>query len=269
VAVASDGSLLDVIDVPGQPWGVSWDARGRMVALTADGRLLAEEHGRLVELACRVNAGPAPCNELTIDAHGRAFVGIFGLSTGGLVCIEPDGSQRVVVRDLLLPNGHALSPDGRTLLVAESAGQRITALVFDDHGEIVERRAWATFGAPARATGLAEAVRQVSVWADGIALDRDCGVWVANPFGHEVVRVLEGGRRTHRISLGTLQPHAVALGGSDGHTLFICASPPSNETQPQPQARDGCLLATRVETPRPTQDGTRAMSSAPRVFRTP
>jgi hypothetical protein len=88
-------------------------------------------------------------------------VGIFGLQSGALAEIGPDGGARIVATDLLLPNGQALSRDGRTLLVAESAGQRITAFELAPDGAITDRRLWAEFGEPVTARTLPEVVKQV------------------------------------------------------------------------------------------------------------
>jgi sugar lactone lactonase YvrE len=84
-----------------------------------------------------------------MQSHGRAFVGIFGLRGGALTRLDPDGTQRTVAPDLLLPNGQALTRDGQTLIVAESAGQRLTALTITPDGELTDRRVWASFGPPA------------------------------------------------------------------------------------------------------------------------
>ncbi len=106
--------------------------------------------------------------------------------------VDPDGSARVVAKGMLLPNGQTLSADGRTLIVAESAGQRLSAFTVGANGSLTGRRVWASFGEPATATALPEVIAQVSVWPDGIALDAAGAVWVANPFGKEALRVVEG-----------------------------------------------------------------------------
>ncbi len=64
------------------------------------------------------------------------------------------------------------------------------------------------------------------VWAalpgvapDGICLDENNQVWVANAIGPEVVLVAEGGDIVERLA--TSQPcYACMLGGRDGKTLF-------------------------------------------------
>ncbi len=259
-AFSPSGEIELTLEVPGTPTGLDWNATERLHVLTADGRMLAETHGKLVELPHRIDRGPAPSNEMTIDAHGRAFIGIFGMRRGGLIRLDPDGSQRTVATRLLLPNGQALTADSETLIVAESAAQRLTAFTVTPDGELTDRRVWASFGSPATATSLPEVVRQVSFWPDGIAPDATGAIWVANPFGHEVIRVLEGGQVTDRVSTGQLTAYACALGGDDGRTLYICAAPPSLDETTRRTRRGGILIATRITTPAP---GSEAMRSPP------
>jgi len=248
-AFSSTGETELALNASGMPAGLSWNPAERLHVVTADGRLLAESHGHLVELTHRIDRGSARCNEITIDDHGRAFIGLFGLRGGALRCLNPDGSQRTAATDLLLPNGHALTTDGQTLILAESAGQRLTAFHLTSDGELTDRRIWASFGPPATATTLKEAIGQVKVWPDGIALDAAGAIWVANPFGHEVIRVLEGGEVTDRVSTAHLTAYACALGGTDGRTLYICAAPPSVPETTRRTERTGRLLATQVTVP--------------------
>ena len=44
-----------------------------------------------------------------------------------LIRIDLDGTVSVVAEDLLFPNGSVITPDGRTLIVGETAGARYTA----------------------------------------------------------------------------------------------------------------------------------------------
>lgn len=167
VAISPDGTTQE-IPVPGMPSGIAWDPQGRMVVLTRDGRLLRREDGAFGAIGATHATGPAPCNELTITANGIALVGVFGLSSGALLAVTADGSSRIVAQDLLLPNGQQLTADGQTLLVAESAAQRITAFTVDPDGTLRGRRVWAAFGEPASARTLPEVLPQVQVWADGM-----------------------------------------------------------------------------------------------------
>ena len=59
---------------------------------------------------------------------------------------------------------------------------------------------------------------------DGIALDAEGAVWLANPEGKfGVMRVRKGGEIVERIALDT-EGYAVMLGGPERRHLFICGS---------------------------------------------
>ena len=168
--------------------------------MTRGGRLLRQQAGQVVEVASPISGGPVPCNEMTVDGQGSAYIGLFGLAGGGLARVAPDGSARVVATGMLLPNGQALSADGRTLIVAESAGQRLSAFTVGADGSLTGRRVWASFGEPATATTLSEVIAQVSVWPDG-----DRAGWRRGSVGGQSARpggAAGGGRRrNHRPAL--------------------------------------------------------------------
>ena len=77
-------------------------------------------------------------------------------------------------------------------------------------------------------------------------------MWVANPFGREVLRVMEGGEITDRLSTGELACCACALGGPDGHTLFLCAAPPLVGEAACCTRRSARLLTCHVSVPAAT-----------------
>ena len=71
-------------------------------------------------------------NDLTTDSAGRIYAGSLGSPVfeageqiaGNLYLIDLDGSSRIVGRDVLLTNGLAFSPDGRTLYHADRGARR-------------------------------------------------------------------------------------------------------------------------------------------------
>ncbi|MGH3053998.1 MAG: SMP-30/gluconolactonase/LRE family protein, partial [Gaiellaceae bacterium] len=153
------------------------------------------------------------CNDMVVDAQGRAYIGNFGYDfeagapprSAALALVLPDGTVRVAADDVAFPNGAVITPDGRTLIVAESFGARLTAFAVADDGTLGGRRVWAA---------LEGAV------PDGICLDAEGAVWVASPLSKEVLRVREGGQVDERIRTAT-QAIACMLGGPDRRTLFV------------------------------------------------
>jgi sugar lactone lactonase YvrE len=153
---------------------------------------------------------------MVVDSHGRAYVGNFGYDIiasapqkpAEMVMVEPDGAARVVARDLAFPNGTVITPDGKTLVVGESMGHRLTAFDVAADGSLGNRRVWADLG---------EGV------PDGIALDAEGAIWVASPSSREVLRIKEGGEVLDRIPTEQMAIAAM-LGCGERRTLFICTA---------------------------------------------
>ena len=218
--VDADGGKSEVVSVPNDPSGLGWLPGGDMLVVSmTDRRLLRFDGSSLTEHADLSALAPSHCNDMVVDAAGRAYVGNFGfdLHSGEamtetcLICIEPDGSARVVADGLMFPNGTVITPDGKTLVVAESFGGRLSAFDIDGDGDLSNRREWA-------------ALPEGAV-PDGICLDEAGGIWIASPSTNECLRQLEGGEVTHRVAVDQ-GAFACILGGSNGTTLHIltCAS---------------------------------------------
>jgi sugar lactone lactonase YvrE len=159
------------------------------------------------------------------DVHGGA-----PFKAATLVLVSPEGTARVVEADLACPNGAVITADGRTLIVAESLGDRLTAFDIEADGSLARKRVWA------------EVER---LGPDGICLDAENCVWVASPLQGRVQRVREGGRVVESFATAVM-PLAVALGGADRRTLFVCEAPRPDEAMKAPQGR---IETVRVSVP--------------------
>jgi sugar lactone lactonase YvrE len=80
---------------------------------------------------------------------------------------------------------------------------------------------------------------------DGICADAEGAVWVASPPTMEALRVLPDGSIDERISTAPLWAFACALGGDDGHTLFVCTAP-GTDPATNVAHRGGQIQARRV-----------------------
>ncbi|HEY0825473.1 MAG TPA: SMP-30/gluconolactonase/LRE family protein, partial [Ramlibacter sp.] len=211
-----DGTVETVLELDDQPSGLGWLPDGRLLLVGMKKRQLLRLDAGGVAVHAELGAfAPSYCNDLLVDAQGRAYVGNFGFDLHGrapfaptvLLMVSPDGSVRVVAEDMHFPNGMALTPDGGTLLVAESYGKRISAFDVRPDGTLTGRRTWARF-------------EEKGVAPDGLCLDAEGAAWVASPVSREVLRVREGGAITRRIPTPE-QATACALGGPDGRTLYV------------------------------------------------
>ncbi len=251
------GSLETVATLEGQPGGIGWLPDGRMLVASKHERLVLrlERDGSLAVHADLRQLAPWHVNEMIVDRAGRAWVGNYGfdldggaaVSSTGLVCVEPDGGARMACDGLRFPNGEAITADGRTMIVAESFGNRLSA--FDlDGGVLGARRTWAEFGAFPATTDTAEIFATAELIPDGICLDAEGAAWVADVAHSRVIRVAEGGRILEEIGTDGMPAFAAMLGGSDGRTLFVCVSPEFGEEACAANHR-AAIWMTRVRVP--------------------
>jgi sugar lactone lactonase YvrE len=217
VTVDLAGRAEGVVEVPNQPSGLGWLPDGRLLVVSmTDRRLLRLDPGGLTVVADLSALASFYCNDMVVDDRGRAYVGNFGFDLHAaapfhpaeLILVPPDGPPRIVANELAFPNGCVITPDGRTLVVGESGGARLTAFTIAADGSLGERRVWAA---------LENAV------PDGICLDAEGAIWVASPVGNEVLRVREGGVVVDRVRVSTI-PFACMLGGPDRRTLFVATA---------------------------------------------
>jgi sugar lactone lactonase YvrE len=111
-----------------------------------------------------------------------------------------------------------------------------------------DRRVWAEFGDVPALDSITDAIEELAMLPDGLTLDVNGNLWVADAKGRGVSLFSEGGAVIDRVDTGELAVYAVALGGDDLRTLFMCAAAPLPARRPGdvPFAE---LLACRVSTP--------------------
>jgi sugar lactone lactonase YvrE len=216
VAARLDGTRETVMEVPGLPFCFDWLPDGRLLVVTnGDGRRLVrrEPDGSLVAHADLAPLVDRPWNEVVVDGRGNAYVNSIGFDLmageapqpGIVALVTPDGTVRQVADGLQFPNGMAVTPDGGTLIVAESYARRLTAFDIGGDGGLSNRRVWA----------------EVDGYPDGICLDAEGAVWCAAML--RCLRVAEGGEVLGAVELDR-SCFACALGGDDGRTLFMMAA---------------------------------------------
>jgi len=232
LTVDPDGRVATVCTVPGQPSGLGWTPHGDLLVVSMLDMSLLRLRGETLALVADLSpwvGGVA--NDMIVDRDGRAYVGNVGdRSTGSvaptvLLRVDPGGQVTVAADGLYAPNGAAITPDGATLVLAETEAARLTAFDIGPDGELRGRRPWAEFGADT-STGK-------RVEPDGLALDAGGAIWVADANGHGVLRVAPGGEVIDAVDTGGLSVYAVALGGHDRRTLYLCAAPPGHAFDPE------------------------------------
>jgi gluconolactonase len=130
----------------------------------------------------------------------------------GVYRIETDGTVTLLTKEVERPNGIGLSPDERTLYVANSHGPRPVIMAYDIQGD-------GTLGAGREFFDARELAAKHEGACDGLEVDETGNLFATVPGGVAVIApdgkhlgILLTGKRTSNCTLG-----------DDGHTLFITA----------------------------------------------
>ncbi len=207
------------------------------LALDPQGRLCACEHGdRRVSVLTRGGGKRTLVdsfegrrlnspNDLTFDAAGNLYFTDppYGLPERaddprreldfcGVYKLSPDGALKLLTKQLARPNGIGLSPDGKTLYVAQSEPENPIwmSFKFKDDGSVTEGTVLYNSKA---------AMQEFPGLPDGLAVAKDGtiygsgpgGVYVLTPEGKLLGRLITGGRTSN------------CTFDADGKTLYITA----------------------------------------------
>ena len=217
VAVDLDGRSEVVGEGPdGLGWATNWLPDGRLL-VTGQVLIRVEPDGSRVPHADLSQISPFGWSELTVDGRGNVYVNTINFdfaefdevlasseAPGKIALVTPDGEAREVADELAFPNGMVVTPDNKTLVIAESFAARLTAFDIADDGTLSNRRVWAD-----------------EVGPDGICMDADGCIWASSAATvSDCARIREGGEILERIDLD--RPcFAAMLGGPDRRTLFM------------------------------------------------
>ncbi len=235
------GRLATVVEVPQRPSGLGWTPDGTLLVVSMLDRLLLRVDGGKTRVVADLSAlATGPCNDMVVDTAGRAYVGNFGFDrhrgeaerTTCLARVDADGRVTRVADDLHFPNGSVITPDGETLIVAETLAHRLSAFDIAADGTLSNRRVHATLP---------------DCFPDGICLDADGAVWVADARRSRVLRVRADGTLDRTLVTGQNGAYACMLGGPDRRTLFVLTNTGSGPAMAS--KTDGRIEAYRVDVP--------------------
>ncbi|MEJ6512391.1 MAG: SMP-30/gluconolactonase/LRE family protein [Actinomycetota bacterium] len=233
-----------------EPSGLGWLPDGSLLIVAMETQQLRTitSDGVMAVHADLSSVARGSLNDMIVATDGTAYVGDMGhriqeggeRRTGQTIAVRADGSWFVAADALESPNGHILTPDEHTLLIAESAAARITAFDRADDGTLSNRRIYASLQPSSEGPPFAP--------PDGICLDAEGAVWIADPIGARVFRALPGGETTHEYRIDGLIPVACVLGGRDRRTLLICAAADWRRDEVR-KSPSGIIAAIDVEIP--------------------
>ena len=178
-------------------------------------------------------------NDLTVDSHGRLYVGSLAFiasesrdadKPGQLFCIDLDGSSRVVAEDILLTNGLGFSPDGSLLYHADTLRSTVNVYDVDERGGLGPKRSFVTTGEDGQ--------------PDGLAVDAAGNVWVALPHTGQVGCFSPSGERVSSIQIDVPMVTSLTFGGDDLRDLYIVSGSEGLDTD-----RGAGVFKARVDTP--------------------
>lgn len=253
-AIDLDGNDERILEIEGQPSGLGWLPDGSLLVVSMlDRRVLRWDGTRLTAHADLSGLATFHCNDMVVGLDGTAWIGNFGfdleafLAQHGpagildpgppptvLMRVDLDGTVNVAADDIAFPNGVVLSPDGRTMVLAESLGMRLTAFDVAADGTLSGRRTFADLTAG-------------PVIPDGISLDAEGAVWVANAIAPQCLRIEDGGKVLDEVTTSQAA-HACMLGGPDGRHLFITTAPDSSSVE-RAATRAGRIELAEVAAP--------------------
>jgi len=236
LAVDSGGRSEVVAKVSSLPLCTAWLPDGRLLIVdSARGLLLRREPDGT--LATHADLGRTGWNDIVVDGRGNAYVNGGALDPavgGGVHLVTPDGTVRAVADDIAFPNGMAVTPDDRTLIVADSYRHALVAFDIDADGRLAGRRVWADLGAGT---------------PDGICIDAEGAVWYADVPNRWCARVAKGGEVLATVPLDR-GGFACVLGGPHRTTLFVAAARWRGMTETEMvEPGSGQVLAIDVDVP--------------------
>lgn len=185
-------------------------------------------------------------NDIAVAANGGAYATVFGpfaerptkiigkvlyLAPGAAVWIE-------VADDLNYPNGIGISPDQRTLYVAQTAGNTILAFTIAADGTLSDRSDFAFLARLTRDT-------TTSWWLgpDSMKLDASGNLYVAQWSGGRVLKLSPQGELLHVFDIAAGRGTTNVAFSEDGHDLYVTVVRDPDD----PQAMGGIVKVPNVE----------------------
>jgi sugar lactone lactonase YvrE len=182
-------------------------------------------------------------NDAAVDRQGRLLVGTVNMNDpflpeGSLYRLDPDGSFHELDTGYATANGIGLSPDGRTVYVADQRHYQIIVLDYDpETGTTSNRRIFAT-------------LTEEDGMPDGLIVDADGYVWNGHWAGWKLTRYAPDGSIERQIKFPVQHVISFAFGGSDLDELYVTTASwgfEENDWQQQPQAGDLFQVKTGIK----------------------
>lgn len=267
----SDGDVA-IRELPFAPSAIVPRKAGGLLLITKKGMAILESfEGALESIAVpMIDFTREVFNDAACDQAGRLWIGTRDINAkeakGRLYRIDANFDVTAHAEGLVISNGIAFSPDGRTMYHVDSRPGRVDAYDYDpDRGTIGGKRLFLDYAQ------LGTAGRP-----DGCTVDAEGGLWVAEVEGARLARYTPDGRLDREVTLPVSKPTSVMFGGPGHRTLFATSMQFGlSQAELEEQHLAGCLFALDVGVaglPEPLFAGTRpavpaaaGVSGAPRA----
>lgn len=174
-------------------------------------------------------------NDGRVDRHGHLWIGTMDNSLsrplGALYRVAPDGTMTRHQKGVIVSNGIAFSPDGRSMWFTDTRRHLVWKYLLDDDGNPVSREVFADYSAS-------------RTRPDGACVDVDGCLWHAIFAGARLVRYRPDGRIDREVALPVTNPTCLCFGGADLKTMYVTTATrfmPPEALAAEPMA--GSLLA--------------------------
>lgn len=232
IRIAPDGTTSVFLAGANGSNSLAYAPNGDLVSVqTLDARVgVIQPAGNARTLAAKVDGGLGfgRPNDLVVDRKGNVYFTDSGVNANAnpkpdlsriakpaVYRISPEFAIERIAADITRPNGVQLSPDEKTLYVANTAGEHVLAFDIAANGKIGPKRDFA------RLEGFRHTENGPTSGADGLAVDAEGRLYVASNAGIQVFT--PKGEALGVIALPK-RPQNLAFAGPDKKTLYVVGS---------------------------------------------
>jgi len=232
IRIAPDGSTSVFLDNTNGVNALAYAPNGDLVAVqTLDPKVgVILPVGNVRTLAAKVDGGLGfgRPNDLVVDRKGFVYFTDSGVNANAnpkpdtskiakpaVYRISPEFAIERLANDIERPNGIQLSPDEKTLYVANTAGEHVLAYDIAANGKLGAKREFA------RLEGFRQTDNGPTSGADGLAVDAEGRLYVASNAGVQVFS--PKGEALGVIALPK-RPQNLAFAGPGKKTLYVVGS---------------------------------------------
>jgi gluconolactonase len=193
--------------------GLALDGAGRVLAAErTTRRVTRSDLNGTMTILDRVGGAPlgGPIG-VAITPDNTLYVSDVDAGRGRIIRVDPAGVATVLATDLVQPTGLAVSANGSTLFVSDSARAELRAYALNQKESVAPGR---------RLAAITPWKSGVAGRPAGLALDKDGRIYLAGPGGIWVMD--QNGGRLGVIATSET-PTACTFGDSDGKTLYFTA----------------------------------------------